>query len=405
MIFKSNGCLLNRPLLIGSDLQYTQIDMSVLARHGISPLFLYVHQLGSMPKSFSLVCDELSVDSVSEVVSNNNINSIVNFNDNFVLEASKLRSAHKIEGITEKEALKFKSKRVMYECLGKYISVPPVLLFSQSLTYSDISSHFNNNKLFIKPDSRAGSEGTGKIFSESDFDKWLRGNYNSEYDYIIQPYIDFSLYHCDIIVSNNKIIYSSARQYSYPNHLFLQGNIIASLPINDVRLEEAIKEKAEIVKDVLQLVNGVMHIEFFSKGENDIIFLETNLRQPGGAINLMHSEVLGVSIETIMVLLECGVSLDKIDGVTSLYMAGYIPRKRGTVTSIETPELKGNLKYDIRVKVGDKCSSPLSASDASASFVGKYKNHEDLYNDFLLLENNGIINYQNDIERDKEAIL
>ena len=86
--------------------------------------------------------------------------------------------------------------------------------------------------------------------------------------------------------------------------MFLSGKIIASFPIVDLPLQMKIEREAIKVQQLLEYKNGVMHTEFFLDNDQHLVFLETNIRQAGGAINLIHRRRAGVSLETAMVLLE-----------------------------------------------------------------------------------------------------
>jgi hypothetical protein len=69
--------------------------------------------------------------------------------------------------------------------------------------------------------------------------------------------------------------------------------------------------------------------------------------------------------------------------------------QEGRVIGIEIPKLKGHYQFDLRVKLGEICRAPSSASNTSAAFLGESECLADLLNDFVHLENNGIISYQN----------
>ena len=288
---------------------------------------------------------------------------------------------------------KFKLKSEMYRVLSPHMVVPQTISCHQYLDFEDIVECLGEGDYFIKPDHLAGAEGSCHIKDKHDYLEWKKSTVNSNTTNILQKFYPYPLVHCELIVKNGVVKYIQARRYSYPNHLFLSGHIIASFPIVDREIRLKIERLAVKVQQELGYENGVMHTEFFLKNDQHLIFLETNIRQPGGAINLIHRRRAGIGFETAMILL----ALDKDVLITlneSGYdLGGYIPMKKGRVTDISIPKLLGQYTFDVKVHIGDYCAPPKSASDTAVSFFGYSSTYNDLINDFWSIENNGIVQH------------
>ena len=231
-------------------------------------------------------------------------------------------------------------------------------------------------------------------FTKKDFLGYRDNIWSERYCSIIQKYIDGKLYHCEMMVNHNEVIYSQARQYSYPNHKLLEGKIIASFPIDNDELRREIEDKAHRVQKSLKFKNGIMHTEFFVDLKGDIKFLETNIRQAGGGINLIHKKRLGISLETAMILLEAEQDLYVQVRTSKHHTSGYIPMKKGRVVGFMEPDLVGDVEFQKKVKIGDTCHSPKSASNAALSYIGEYDSIKEIKDDFKFLESYNTVMYE-----------
>jgi biotin carboxylase len=381
-------------LCIGRPFILNEIDFELLKKLNIEPILVYPEGTAALSQGKSVFYKELSVDEISKITEEYKVDAIICFNDNFLIEAAQIRTKYNIPGIHFPEIEKYKIKSAMYQALGNEVFYPQTMNYRKNLTFEEIVDNIGNGECFIKPDNLAGSEGGCHIQSKDDYNAWKNSGYNPSLRYVVQKFYSGTLYHCELIVKDGTIKYIQARQYSYHNHMFLQGKIISSFPIIDLALKNKIEQAAAKVQQVLKYHNGVMHTEFFLDNNYNPVFLETNIRQAGGAINLIHKKRSGISLETAMVLLEFGKDVRiNLNETLDYDMCGYIPRKKGIVSKIIIPKLKGEYNFDIRVKIGDYFESPNSASDTEAAFVGYSSNYQDLIDDFNYLENNGVVEY------------
>jgi len=382
-------------LIIGNPIVYELVDDELLKKNQLDLYFVFkkTDRNKISNKRLNVFVESLVVGEIKKIILENNIDNIVCFDDQFLLNAAALRDEFKYIGLGHEEMKRFKYKSQMNNVLKKNMSTIPFISFTPSLSYQDLCVYFNNPPFFAKPDSSAGSEGTMKINNKEDYNFLIKCLSKDPRDFIIQPFLEGNLYHCELIIQDNKVIYSQARRYSYPNFNILLGKVIASFPIGDCYERKEIESLAMDVQKLLNFGNGVMHTEFFKNSCGEFVFLETNIRPAGGGINLIHKNRLGISLETAMILLELRKSIHLTVNTKKLYTSGYIPMKKGRVIGFEYPEFKGRIDFNERVKRGDICYNPRSASDAALSYIGEYDTIKDMEDDFKIIESFDIVKY------------
>lgn len=387
---------LSRVLLIGPPFLYELVDEEILHINAIAPIYSYKQDscINQTKYGVAVFYEELSEKCFFEIIDETKPDAIVCYNDNFLIQIAKLRDLFGISGMGSREIIKFKIKSEMYKVLEGIVSVPKTIKIEPSSTSQMIANQLGKSPYFIKPENLAGAEGICYVPTLADLEHWIR-NANQNRQYVIQNFYDLPLVHCELYVQDGTVVYIQPRRYSYPNHKFLDGKIIASLPIADEGLNQLIEATSKKVAKSMNYKNGVMHTEFFVDKDNSLIFLETNIRQAGGAINLIHKKRAGLSMETAMILLELERDLKIEQNYSSHEICGYVPMKRGKVVGIEFPPLKGKYHFDVRVKIGEICRAPQSASNTSVAFIGSSGSLHALEEDFRCLESNSIIKYQN----------
>ncbi|HHS8316164.1 TPA: ATP-grasp domain-containing protein [Legionella pneumophila] len=387
-----------RVLLIGVPFSYKLVDYKLLKSERIEPVLSYLKGTQPISSGISAYYEALCFDEIAQIIEDYSIKYIVCFNDNFLIQAGQLRSRYGLPGIGYPEINKFKVKSEMYKMLSPYLSTPKTIHYRHDFSFKNISEILGVGEYFIKPDNLAGSEGSCHIRNTEDYHYWQQLNNNSGNHFLIQRYYSEPLYHCELVVRHNEIRYIQARRYSYPNHRFLEGKIIASFPIQDIALRQLIEQQSIIVQQHLGLKNGIMHTEFFVGTDCKPVFLETNIRPAGGAINLVHKRRAGISLETLMILLELDRDFDiSVEDRQLFDLCGYIPLKQGRVTNIVIPELKGIYDFDIRVQLGMNYQAPTSASNTAVAFVGFSPVYNDLEDDFIFLEDKEPIIYSQNL--------
>ncbi|WP_133130247.1 ATP-grasp domain-containing protein [Legionella yabuuchiae] len=164
-------------------------------------------------------------------------------------------------------------------------------------------SHF---PLFIKPINLCGSVATTKVNNKKEFEKWVLQKAN--HTYLIQEYLEGTLFHCESFIKDGNILYSCVFEYSNPGYFFAQGYPIGSisLPTEDP-MAQRVKEFAKVVLDNLGIFeNGVAHVEIFLTQANELVFLEAAARPPGLEGDLLYQKHLDININETHFLLQAG---------------------------------------------------------------------------------------------------
>jgi biotin carboxylase len=385
---------MKKVLIIGSKFQYGEIDFAFLKGKSLDIYLSYLEGDIPLKNARAVFYKKLDTKSIIDIIIENGITVLVCYKDDFLYSAAEIRTQCNLSGLQLNEVRKYKHKSVMYDLASEKVKTSPYIQYSHELQFSDLISTLGEPPFFIKPDNLAGAEGSMKLSNEADFQLWKE--YYSKYysGSIIQPFLNEKLYHCELIVQDNKELYNLARIYSYPNHNFLDGKIIVSLPIPDSEIKRKVEEAASLVREALGFKNGLMHTEFFVSSDNKITFLETNIRQVGGTISLIHKDIIGMSFETALILIESDIAIEQFDIDESHYhFAGYIPQNAGVVSRFNMPEFQGEVEVNFRVKIGDKLKSPISTSNAAASIFGKYDDYQKMMFDFHFIEQNQLVEY------------
>lgn len=152
--------------------------------------------------------------------------------------------------------------------------------------------HELGSKLVIKPVDAAGSLNVFVIDSFRDFVSAVLKITASEYTfrYEVDEFIEATMYQCDSIVHDTRIIFSSTAELGCTNFDFVRGKPLTAFPISDSALLQKIALYNERVITALGMRNGCTHHEFFLRNsDSEPIFLEIACRASGGAGVHFHS--------------------------------------------------------------------------------------------------------------------
>ncbi|MCW5590103.1 MAG: ATP-grasp domain-containing protein [Legionellales bacterium] len=366
---------------------YDLIDFKYLSRYGINVIPV-VREGGKNPYHNALIVKNFSREELKNAIKNCRADFICCMNDRLSADIGFIREFYNIQGLNEITAKNQINKNVTYEHLKKFIRTPKTIPLNKNDTYLYLTDYFKNPMFFIKPHSLSASEGTCEISNFREFDNFVQNLDLNFDDFIVQEYLTGELYHCELIIQFGIVKYSNTRKYSSPNHKMITNNLpLLSTEIDDNAIKKIITELSIQIQRLLKVENAVMHIEFF-RDNNDFIFLEANFRQPGIGLNKLYKRKLGISFETLMIMLEANIEIEKIISDDLFYLCGYYPIIAGTITKIDIPRCSINLEFETHVSVGMHYSAPKKLSKA-ASFLGWSENLGSIH-----LEYSNLLNHQ-----------
>jgi hypothetical protein len=166
------------------------------------------------------------------------------------------------------------------------------------------------------------------------------------------------------------------------------------LPTSDPRWYKLNEFHQQIITTLLP-PDGATHCELFLTKNNEVVFLEIAARPSGALVVAMIEHNTGVNIELIhsQLRLQRPFIIQK-KLITTFSLFCYIPKKIGTVVTLELPNLKSEVSVTWTIKIGDVISPValkdndilFKPTDIAGTIILNNANFESLYTDFLTLK-------------------
>lgn len=215
------------------------------------------------------------------------------------------------EGMKKEDVLKFRDKVVMKESIEGRIRTPQLYQLDK-LKHND-----NLFPVIVKPRSYAGSKGISILYSQDDLKTYLANNISdpsdkginqfTEDDIEFEEYINGPVYHIDGYVFNNKIEFCRASKYEGLCLNYLDGEPLGSISVGDKKEDEEWRDFAEQVHSVMNIPDGVFHLEAFLTDKGEKVFLEIGIR-PGGSLVVPAIEgAIGLNLDEAHVQCQMGI--------------------------------------------------------------------------------------------------
>lgn len=333
---------------------YEIIDENVLSSFGIEIVFVCTIAHKLITGKNHVFVDSYSYEDIYTICELIRPDYIACFSEDLFEILAKIRVELGINGMDLAKAMLLSHKNLMYEKLNGFVPYPKTTKIIENLQFSCLQTILKSNEVFIKPINMAGSFETYHLKTNLDYQLFLANQKLGLENYIAQSYINADLYHSEVVIFHGKILFVSARKYSYPNHLMVtRSEPIFSLNIRDQNKYKTIIDASIKVTELLEIDNGIFHTEFFLAENGDLNFIETNARAPGIGLNRMYRKKLSISLETILCFIVCNVAPPEITEKSDIYICGYYPLKMGVVKKIEIPTLNVASEWITYIKPHD----------------------------------------------------
>ncbi|CDZ78381.1 D-alanyl-alanine synthetase A [Legionella massiliensis] len=308
-----------------------------------------------------------------------------------------------LDGEGEKVLIKFVDKIVMKKLLdAQGIRTPYHQSFNKNeynrnkvLYTTELEKKFNY-PFAVKPIALYGSASFKKIHNRQDWFAYAEQIADSEIPFQIEEFIEGTLFHCDAIVQNKEIRFISISEYLWPMALFKEGYPIGSivLPEYDSRWNQLNAVHQEIIA-ALEPPDGATHCELFLTKHNEVVFLEIAARPSGALVVSMIERITGVNIELahFELRLQRPISFQS-KLITDFSFFCYVPKKNGTVLSMDLPKFNSSLSIEWNIKPGDLIQLEprgeydilVKPSHIAATIILSNPSFDELYEDFLSLK-------------------
>lgn len=348
---------------------YELVDADLLLKNNIEVIFVCKHNSKLIPFKNYVLVNSFNYEDLYSICESTVPDYIVCCSEHLFVDIANIRMKLKIKGMDLSTAQLLSHKNLMYEKLDGSFPYPNTTKIHETSNFNALQNELDTQEIFIKPINMAGSYETYHIKNDLEYTKFFLNKKENCSNYIAQKYIDADLYHSELVISNGTILFSSARKYSFPNHLMVSRNVpIFSLNIKDPMHYKKIVDASIKVMRLLGINNGIFHTEFFMDHEGTINFIETNARAPGIGLNRMYKNKLAISLETLLCFIVCGKNPPKFKEQDNVFICGYYPLKQGVVKAIVTPELEVANQWIVYVKPNDS-SEQVKHMSKSAMFI------------------------------------
>jgi len=173
--------------------------------------------------------------------------------------------------------------------------------FIHVLNYDDLKEFMNDvpGPWLLKPRAQASGIGMKKIHEPPELWPWLEQLGDRQSEYLLEQFIQGSVYHVDSVVSERVALFAEAHAYGAPpldtSH---HGGVFTTKTMpRDSAETIALKGINQKLIEGLGLVRGVTHAEFLkSHADNRFYFLEIAARVGGAYISDVIEAATGVNL-------------------------------------------------------------------------------------------------------------
>lgn len=255
--------------------------------------FEYIDEIFFMPgQDVDWNLDDL-LAGVSDLMRHKKIDAIVALDDFDVEKATFLRENLRIDGMGQTTGRYFRDKLAMrMRAKSCGISNPQ---FCSLFNDHDINTFADNVAApwVLKPRSEASANGIIKVFDKESLWNHINEMGNNRFKYLLEQFRPGSVFHCDSLIFEGKILFSLTSQYlATPMEISQGGGIFrsANVAYNSDDDKEIKRVNEQVIKG-FGLKHGASHAEFIKCEEDGkIYFLETASRVGGAHLaEMVHA--------------------------------------------------------------------------------------------------------------------
>lgn len=332
---------------------------------------------------------------IEKILQKNKIKAIYATHEGVVEVCGYLREMNKIEGMNEYQSLSVRDKFIMKQLvIGSGIKTANIRRIVEESDVLDFIS-LNKYPVVIKPKDGSAAQDTFIIKNSNDLDKVINEVDIYDNKYIIESYVKGEEYHCDSIVVDGKVVFSSVGKYiANPIEIVCSDKPAASIiypPQTDTDVIKEIKILNEKVISILNIENSICHLEVFETEKGEIIFGEIAARIGGGPL-MGKSIKYSCNVDIYNAFVDVGVhnyELPKLESSNKFVGFVAFPTVKGKVMQIPKEEdyshIVGLKEVSIFNKVGDFIGDNYNTSKRTGFIIIEDNDYDNLKNTLLQL--------------------
>lgn len=308
---------------------------------------------------------------------------IVCVQEKFLDTIGLLRDHYKLDGISNSVINKFRNKLLMKKIASEGgILVPLNFSFHKNITYQEIVEKVGR-KFVLKPIAGMGSLSTFVVESEMAYNLILNSQNLDNYEF--EQFLNGKAGCIDSVVYNGEIHYQFPLMYSLDTLAALSEGIFSTLPLlsSDHNYLKLLKFNELLVK-AFDVDYGVLHSEFFIVN-NEVVFLESGIRPPGGLNVIVHSLMSSVDFLKIATCFEMNPSLYELKPIVAQFFCLPVIffSNDNFVPELKLPSFSSRVeKIFKKHKPGDQWIPSINSGCSYASLLLTSENYDDILNDF-----------------------
>lgn len=286
---------------------------------------------------------------------------VIGYGEYTPLVAAGLREHFNLDGMRVQEALAFRDKLVMKSVVGNAVRVPKNMRFNRA-KYADSPEcylHMLGQALgwpfIIKPVNAASALGTRIIRSALDANPAAAALAEFAGSFEAESYITGTLLHCEIVYRDKVPLVACCSRFNRPVLALAEGKCVGSIPLMpDDPLSVRAIEFCRLALAQTGIRDGITHTELFLDKNDQLMFLETAARCPGGRVIEAYMETMGVNLLDLDQRLKAGlpVSVRCEPSGRGAFWA-VIPKKAGRLTGLRDAGFDGTCEVRPFFEVGD----------------------------------------------------
>jgi biotin carboxylase len=240
--------------------------------------------------------------------------------------------------------------------------------------------------IFAKPTNSAASQYTSKLHNASALKQWCDAHQEQD-NFELDEFISGTLFHCESIIRENKILFAQIGENAHPCFDFMSGKITGSITLTDE--DPLVNELKAFNHNVLMalrpLPNCVTHVEFFRRPNGQLIFLEIACRAPGGMIVQMHQQRYGINFEQAHFAMQMGLEFNFSHSIGPHCAWAWFPLREGKVKALKPVSIKSAHEIVWKITPQEIYPKATSLIDYAGSIILSNHNHAQLRCDFAYL--------------------
>jgi hypothetical protein len=237
------------------------------------------------------------------------ISRVIAVHEDAVLPAAELRSRFGLPGMDHETAVRFRDKVRMKEAV-RAAGAAPVPDFAALDSVDDLTKvDWSTGRKVVKSRWGLAAKDLYLVDTLDEARRVVAGLDLSGSHYEVEEFVRGQIYHCDSVVQDGRIRFSSIGRYLADPASYSPGGIFGTVLIEPGDLAGRMTALNARVLTALGLRDGTTHLELFHTGADELVFCEVAGRPPGGIIPPVIQWQYGFNIVEIQIRLDAGLGI------------------------------------------------------------------------------------------------